>query len=164
MTFSYGTVTQFPISKLTLLEKNPRKITKDQFAKLCNNISNDPDFLRARPICVNHTNQGFIVYAGNQRVRAAKKLGWKEIPCIIEPEVPEKIQKDRCILDNIHHGEFDWEELGNEFSPLDLLSLGMTEQQLHLDAIDHETNEEGETEAQAKHKKKHTCPDCGCEF
>lgn len=78
------------IYKLSFLEKNPRKITSDQMQKLEQSLQNDPNFLDARPILVNKIGDKYQVYAGNQRVKAAKKLGWKSIKCHVEQEIPEE--------------------------------------------------------------------------
>lgn len=140
-------VTYIPISKLKLNDKNPRKIDKDQFEKLCRNIDRDPEYFQMRPCLVNETSEGRIVYAGNQRLRAAKKLGMKEVPCIITSDVPEDLLKRRVILDNITHGEHDYEMLSSLYEPLELLELGMKEHELHLDAaelIECEPEEESE--------------------
>ena len=136
-----------PISKLKLNDKNPRKIDKDQFEKLCRNIEGDPEYFNMRPCLVNETSEGRIVYAGNQRLRAAKKLGMKEVPCIITNDVPEDLLKKRVVLDNITHGEHDFEMLSSLYDPIELLELGMKEHELHLDAaelIEGEAEEEGE--------------------
>ena len=124
------TVTKLPIKDLKLLENNPRKITKEQFQKLCTSIEEDPDFLMGRPVLVNNTNDRFIVYAGNQRVKAAKKLGWKEIPCMVEVDVPQNVIERRIIKDNAHFGEFDWDLLANNYEIDVLLEAGLTAEQL----------------------------------
>lgn len=116
----------FPISKLSLLDRNPRKITKSQFDSLCKSIQDDPDFLQRRPLLVNHFDDKYIVYAGNQRLRAAKKLKWKEIPCIIDESLDENVLKSRILKDNSHHGDWDWDELANSFDIDLLLSSGFT--------------------------------------
>ena len=62
------------IKKLKLLERNPRSITKAQLEKCKDSLMRDPDFLDQRPILVNVIDGVYHVYAGNMRVRAAKKL------------------------------------------------------------------------------------------
>jgi len=132
------------ISSLKLLENNPRTITKEQMQKLCKSIQDDPEFLKCRPVLVNktcvwpelskHDEDGetlrridtLTVYAGNQRVRAAKKLKMKEIPCIIEENLCDEIMKKRTILDNKTFGNFDFDILLNEFDTEMLLDCGFT--------------------------------------
>ena len=118
------------ISNLKLLENNPRTITKEQMQKLCKSIQDDPNFLICRPVLVNSksvlTGRELIVYAGNQRVRAAKKIKMKEIPCIIETDLCDEIMKKRTILDNKTFGNFDFDMLLNEFDNDMLLDCGFT--------------------------------------
>src|SRR6187402_2656054 len=136
-------ITFISISKLKLNDKNPRKIDKDQFEKLCKNIENDPEYFNMRPCLVNQTTDGMIVYAGNQRLRAAKKLGKKEVPCIITNDVDPELLKKRVVLDNIHHGEHDYDMLSSLYEPHELIGLGILASDLHLDAA---TLIEGEEE------------------
>ena len=98
-------IVQVPIKDLTLLERNPRKITSEQMMNLCRSIEEDEDFLILRPILVNQIGDILHVYAGNQRVRAAQKLKHKTVPCIIDHDLPEKILKQRIIKDNKTYGD-----------------------------------------------------------
>ena len=148
-------------------KNNPRKIDKDQFEKLCANIEADKSFFESRPILVNSEcpadgkpEMKLTVYAGNQRLRAAKKLGWKTVPCIIDHELPEEVIKRRTVLDNLHHGEFDWDILANEYDPLELVTLGMDPANL----LGHFDDEEKESKPKGKKAKSITCPSCGHEF
>jgi hypothetical protein len=134
------TIEPIDISILTLPNDNPRKITKNQFEKLCKSIKEDPDFLNKRPVLVNLVNGLHTVYAGSQRVRAAKKLGFKTIPCIVDFSLDGAIIKKRSIQDNVHHGEFDWDLLSALCDPAELLELGMTENDLKIDSLEKEDN------------------------
>lgn len=146
--------------KLTLLEKNPRKIERNQFEKLCANIKADPDFFTNRPCLVNKVGDNLIVYAGNQRIRAAKKLGWQEVPCIIDENLDEKTQKNRIILDNLHHGEFDWDIVSAMYDVDELLNLGMLEKDLQIDKeiIESSEQEDGEILEPGKEEEAFTRP------
>lgn len=120
------------LSKLKFYEKNPRKINKVQFEKLCNNILSDSTFFSMRPCLVNVVDGKNIIYAGNQRARAAKKLGFKTVPCIVSENIDEEIMKKRIVLDNLHHGEFDYEMLSSDYDIPDLIELGMTEKDMGI--------------------------------
>ena len=148
-----------PISKLTLLENNPRTITKDQFAKLCKSLGDDPDFFEKRPCLVNYKDEVYTVYAGNQRIQAAKKLGWKEVPCIVDDNLSEEIITSRIAKDNLHYGSWDWDVLGNSFEIDMLLDAGFTQNMLD-GAFDPIKDIEGEI-PEKKDKKKKECPHCG---
>ena len=115
-------ITLTPIKNLNLLSYNPRTITTEAMDKLCKSLREDPDFLRNRPVLVNRVDGVLNVYAGTQRVRAAKKLKWKEVPCIVEENLSDDLIKVRMNKDNLHSGEFDWDILGNEFELEDLFA------------------------------------------
>lgn len=144
------------ISKLKLLDRNPRRITKEQMDKLCRSIEADPNFLQCRPVLVNclhvEVSKGDLVrydeilhvYAGNQRVRAAKKLGMKEIPCIVEYDLDKETVKKRMVQDNKTYGEWDWDILANEFDIEMLLDSGFTADELVGSVQDIDTNEDKE--------------------
>ena len=133
-----------PIDSIELLDNNPRKIDKDQFDKLCANIANDPEFFTLRPCLVNQVDDKYTVYAGNQRIRAAKKLNWTEVPCIVETDVDSDVIKKRIVLDNLHHGEFDYDILSSTYDPEELIDLGMTQDELdfHTDIEDIEEDDD----------------------
>lgn len=160
-------IENIPISNLTLLENNPRRISKSQMEKLCKSIKEDPDFLQKRPVLVNcvtvkdnEDGQIFHVYAGNQRVRAAKKLRIKEIPCIVDYELPEELVRKRAILDNKTFGEFDYDMLANEWEIDLLLECGFKLEEL-VGSLDDDEEETKESSSKTKEK---TCPHCGGEL
>jgi DNA modification methylase len=127
-------IEHIPISQLQPLERNPRRISKDQMAKLVKSLREDARFLECRPILVNHTTDDngvhiYQVYAGNQRLQAAKRLKWRSVPCIIDMGLDENIMKSRIIKDNKTYGEFDYDILNNEYDDY-LLDAGFTEDEL----------------------------------
>lgn len=160
------TVEYIKIADLVLLERNPRKITKDQFKKLCKSLEEDAKFLEARPILVNRIEGKSIVYAGNQRVQAAKKLKWKEVPCIVESDLDEKTIKSRIIKDNLHYGEFDYDILYADYEIQMLEDSGFTPEQLTGDCGDIiDLGCDGEKEGKKNKQKSLTCcPNCAFEF
>jgi len=152
-----------PLSKLKHYEKNPRKIDKVQFQKLCNNIQADPDFFAMRPCLVTTIDDRYVIYAGNQRARAAKKIGLKEAPCIISENLNEETMKKRIVLDNLHHGEFDYEMLAADYDIPELIELGMTEKDMGIiSEIEADKIEEEEKEEKPEQCK--MCPKCGYEL
>lgn len=152
-------VRMIEIKKLTLLEKNPRTITKDELTKLCDSLINDPGFLFSRPVLVNQIDEVLNVYAGNQRIQAAKKLKWKEIPCIIEKDLSEELMKSRILKDNKHAGEFDYDILASDYDIDELISAGFSPEELHLNLSVEEDDSKEE-----KEKKFKECPNCGHSF
>ncbi len=147
------------ISKLNLLENNPRTIGKSEFDQLCQSIKEDPNFFHNRPVLANEVNGVLYVYAGNQRVRAAKKLKWKRVPCIIEKDLSDELIKERIIKDNRHSGYWDYDILSSDYDIESLVKCGFTLDELHLDLEDDNSDVE-----KGKKKKLKMCPSCGHEF
>lgn len=146
------------INHLTLLDHNPRTITKSQMEKLKKSITEDPDFLNCRPILVNVERKGdydgdWIVYAGNQRIRACQELGWNKVPCIVEFGLSDEVMNKRIIVDNKTMGTWDYDELMNFDTDL-LLDAGFLEIEL-TGPTDTECKPEKE-----KNKKEKICPHC----
>jgi len=112
------------IAELTPLDKNPRKISDDDFERLRQSVESLPTYFEARPLLINDESGQLIVYAGNQRLKAAKKLGLKEIPCIVETLTHDE-QDERMIRDNIANGEWDFDILRDDWSDLDLEGMGL---------------------------------------
>lgn len=143
------------LNTLTLWEENPRKIVKDQLKKLCARMLDDPDFLNKRPILVNDLNGKLLVYCGNQRVRAAKALGWKEIICDIELNIPIELMRKRAIIDNKGFGEWDFDMLANEWDVELLLECGFNALEIQS------SNNLYTNEKPLKEKKPTLCENCG---
>lgn len=116
-----------PIASIELLEDNPRSISDSELKKLCDDIKADPDFLIQRPPLVNRiTSTGKIIcYAGNQRMKAAKMLGYENIHVWVEDNLSQKVQSERMLKDNIHRGVWDFEKL-TLFEPDFLIDVGFS--------------------------------------
>lgn len=150
------TVVYVPISQIKLYEKNPRSITRDQFEKLKISLQCDEKFFQSRPCLLHKTAEGeLLCYAGNQRLRAAKAIGWKEVPCIIEENLTDEMIKERCVKDNLHHGDWDWEALANDYDPIKLLEWGMLQKDLDI------ATDEGQDAPIPPDPECETCPECG---
>jgi hypothetical protein len=114
------------VSKLEIYEDNPRHINQKDFDVLVESMKNDPKFFNARPCLVNHITEDkkLIVYAGAQRLRAAIKLGYTEVPCNVENNVSIETMRNRCLLDNHHVGQWDFDTLANDWDISELELLG----------------------------------------
>ena len=108
-------------SKLRVREDNPRRITKARLKKLSENIKNNPDFFKARPILC---DKNLRIFAGAQRLLGARRLKLKVVPVIIM-DISEERQKELMLLDNVHGGVFDIPKLELLGSDL-LLKVGLT--------------------------------------
>ena len=116
-------------SELKFLEDNPRTITREDLERLAGRIKDDPTFFDNRPCLVNFTDGAYLCYAGFQRAHAAAKvLKWKEVPCMIESDVPTDTMRKRAILDNTHDGKWDADVLSSwEFEMDELRDMGVPE-------------------------------------
>lgn len=111
-----------PINTVKANPNNPRIIKDDKFAKLVKSINEFPQMLNLRPIVV---NDDMIVLGGNMRLKACKEAGLKEIPIIKASELTEQQQKEFIVKDNVGYGEWDWEDLANNWDSEQLTEWGL---------------------------------------
>ena len=111
-----------PINTLKANPNNPRIIKDDKFAKLVKSINEFPQMLNLRPIVV---NDDMVVLGGNMRLKACKEAGLKEIPIIKASELTEQQQKEFIVKDNVGYGEWDWEDLANNWDSEELTEWGL---------------------------------------
>ena len=100
---------------------NPRLIKDDKFKKLVKSIQEFPDMLNVRPIVV---NKDMVVLGGNMRLKAIKEAGIKEINVDIV-DWNEQQQKEFIVKDNVGYGEWDWDDLANNWDALELTDWGL---------------------------------------
>ena len=110
------------ISKIKANPNNPRIIKDDKFEKLVKSIQEFPKMLELRPIVV---NEDMIVLGGNMRLKACKEAGLKEIPIIKASELTEEQQREFIIKDNVGFGEWDWNDLANNWDADKLNEWGL---------------------------------------
>jgi len=110
------------IGKIKNNPNNPRLIKDDKFKKLVKSIKEFPEMLEIRPIVVDKDN---IVLGGNMRLRACQEAGLKEVHIIQADKLTEKQQREFIIKDNIGFGEWDWDDLANEWDTEELEDWGL---------------------------------------
>ena len=110
------------ISQVKNNPNNPRVIKNNDFNKLVKSIKESPWMLQLRSIIVNDDN---IVLGGNQRLRACKEAGLKEVYIIKASSLTEEQQREFIVKDNLSSGEWDWDALANEFEIEDLEDWGL---------------------------------------
>lgn len=147
------------INSLKLNAKNPRKNdgAVDTVAKSIEKYG------FKNPLIVDTNN---VVYCGNTRLKAARKLGIEEVPCIIADDLTEQQIREYALIDNKSNEIADWdmELLNDELSDLDLSDFD-----LDWGVGDFYENEVADNEYEQKELKDnntnfHICPCCGCEF
>ena len=137
------------ISQVKNNPNNPRVIKNDDFRKLVKSIKEAPWMLQLRSIIVNDDN---IVLGGNQRLRACKEAGLKEVYIIKASSLTEEQQREFIVKDNLSSGEWDWDALANEFEIEDLenwgldLPVDLAVQELEAEEDDYEMPDEIKTD------------------
>jgi len=111
-----------PINTVKANPNNPRIIKDDKFAKLVKSINEFPQMLKLRPIVV---NDDMVVLGGNMRLKACKEAGLKDIPIIKASELTEQQQKEFIVKDNVGYGEWDWDDLANNWDAEELENWGL---------------------------------------
>jgi ParB-like chromosome segregation protein Spo0J len=114
------------ISEVKPNPKNPRIIKDGKFQKLVKSIQEFPDMLNKRPLVVfTDVDNKYVVLGGNMRLKACKEIGLKEIPIIVADEWTEEQKNEFLIKDNVGFGEWDWDQLANEWDAEKLDDWGL---------------------------------------
>lgn len=83
--------------------RNPRKITAARFEQLKQMLAHDPLMLEARPLIA--LPDGTVI-AGNQRLAAARALGWETIPTVVV-DIDAATASEWMLRDNNPMGDWD---------------------------------------------------------
>lgn len=114
------------LSRLKPNPTNPRVLRDEKFIKLKNSITEFPDMLQKRPIvAVTDVDGKLMVLGGNMRLRACKDLGLKEVPVILADDWTEEQRRRFIIADNVGFGEWNYDDLANEWDAVELVEWGL---------------------------------------
>ena len=133
-----------------------RKKNSKNFVSL---IKENKEYFEARPIIC---NTDLVVYAGNQRLKAAKKLGMKKVPVFVM-NLPDNKMQEIMIRDNVNNGEWDAEALV-EFDLDSLVEYGINFTDSVMNDLIPESEEKTTKEKKSKVKKTVICENCGHEI
>lgn len=100
---------------------NPRLIKDDKFKKLVQSLKDFPEMANVRPIVV---NQDMVILGGNMRFKAMKEAKWKQVPVEVV-DWDEAKQREFIIKDNVGFGEWDWDDLANNWDAEELDKWGL---------------------------------------
>ena len=134
---------QMKISDLVMYENNPRK-NDNAVEAVANSIRS---FGFKVPIIIDKNN---VVICGHTRVKASKKLGMDEVPCVIADDLNEEQVKAFRFADNkvSELAEWDLDKLAEElqFIDMDMLQFGFEdlEESMERDVLEDEFNENEE--------------------
>jgi len=120
-----------PLSKLKAWPKNPRTIDPQRMEQLKASLREDAGMLEVRPLVA--LPDGTVIM-GNQRLRAARELGWKELP-VATVDLDEATAEGWAIRDNQNYGDWDRAALGamleqRRESGVDLEALGFRDDEI----------------------------------
>ena len=123
--------------------KNPRSIQDGKFTLLKRSIEEDPEMLGLREILLYKYNGKNIIIGGNMRYRALKELGYTEaiVKFLPESTPPEKLRAI-VIKDNSGFGEWNFEDLANEWDASDLTLWGVDVPELEKVSTEEEAQED----------------------
>lgn len=91
---------------------NPRIIKDDKFKKLVKSIKDFPQMLELRPIVIDENN---VVLGGNMRLKACIEAGLTDVPVKQAADLTEEQKKEFIVKDNVGYGEWDWDDLANNW-------------------------------------------------
>lgn len=104
---------------------NPRRISKEAFAKLKQSLQEDGYHAR---LVVDVDN---VIVGGHQRLKAMQELGLTEVDVLVPSRKLTPEEFDRInVRDNLPFGDFDMDILANRFDTDTLLEWGMPEEWL----------------------------------
>ncbi|MDP9265144.1 MAG: ParB N-terminal domain-containing protein, partial [Chloroflexota bacterium] len=113
-----GERTRIRVADLRPSDRNPRTISAGRLENLKRSLQQDRQFLEARPLLVNsYPSRENIVIAGNMRLRAARELGWDEVPVLVV-SLPPEIEAQWNLKDNNQWGDYLEPDLAQILSEL----------------------------------------------
>jgi hypothetical protein len=110
------------INEIKSNPNNPRIIKDDKFKKLVKSIQDFPQMLELRPIVIDENN---IVLGGNMRLKACIEAGLTDVPVKQAKELTEEQKKEFIVKDNVGYGEWDWDDLANNWDEQLLTEWGL---------------------------------------
>jgi site-specific DNA-methyltransferase (adenine-specific) len=117
------------LSNLKLNPTNPRIIKDDKFKKLVQSLKDFPEMMEKRPmVCVTDVDGKIFPIGGNMRLKALRELGMKEIPdswVVLADDWTEEQRKEFTIRDNVGFGEWNWEDLQENWDSEQLADWGL---------------------------------------
>lgn len=101
---------------------NPRIIKDIKFKQLVKSIQDFPQMLELRPIVIDENN---MVLGGNMRLKACIEAGLKDVPVKQAKDLTEEQKKEFIVKDNVGYGEWDWDDLANNWDAQELTDWGL---------------------------------------
>lgn len=132
---------------------NPRTIKQQQLKKLQKSLREFPEMMQLRPIVVDENN---VILGGNMRYQALKANGTAKTEVIKVTGLTDHQKREFIIKDNVAGGDWDWDELANNWNAEDLNSWG-----LKINDIPNIGEFLDDKESEQKEHVSKVCPNCG---
>lgn len=111
---------EIPVKQLKPYERNPRRITVEDFDRLKDSIAKNGYHQRILVM------KDYSVIGGHQRIKALQELGITKIKVLVpDRELSEEQFKEIMIKDNLPFGSWDFDILSSDFEPATLVEYGM---------------------------------------
>lgn len=110
------------MSDIKLNDSNPRVITARQLKRLIKSIQDFPEMTELRPIVVDENN---VILGGNMRYRAMQQLGYEQVEVVKVSGLTDEQKREFIIKDNMPFGDWDWDELANDWDAEKLTEWGL---------------------------------------
>jgi site-specific DNA-methyltransferase (adenine-specific) len=82
--------------------------------------------LEKRPlVCFTDIDGKYVVLGGNMRLKAANEVGLKQLPILLADDWTEEQKNEFLIKDNVGFGEWDWEQIKNDWDAEQLEAWGL---------------------------------------
>ncbi len=118
-------------NELIEADYNPRQLSEKAYEELKQSLEN---FGFVDPVLINkNKDRKNIIIGGHQRVKVAKMLNIKKVPCL-ELDLSEQQERELNVRLNKNTGDWDWDMLANNFDTDQLLEWGFAEQELGVDS------------------------------
>ena len=110
------------ISQIKPNPENPRIIKDHKFKQLVESIKSFPQMLELRPIVIDENN---VVLGGNMRLKACIEAGLTDVPVVQAKDLTDLQKKEFIVKDNVGYGEWDWDDLANNWDEQLLTEWGL---------------------------------------
>lgn len=115
-------ILEVDINSLSITQKNPRTISKKDFAVLKRSLKDFPSMMKVREVVV---DENMRVLGGHQRIKALKAQGKNKV--IVKQVIgwTEDEKDEFLIKDNIANGDWDNDKLANQWDKEKLEEWGL---------------------------------------
>lgn len=114
------------VGQIEGLPVNPRQWTRTEIDRIAKSLRETPELFEARPIIAVYHNGKYVILGGNLRYEGARANKAQDVPCVVVPEdMPIAKMKEIVIKDNGTFGQWDFDELANNWDDLPLVDWGV---------------------------------------